>query len=277
MRRTTAVAGVLALGLLAGATTACASPGDVAPSPTVPQTQEYRPGMPATTRLPDAPATAVAVLVPGGGWSTADPSGLAPLAETLVDAGLAVATITYGTSSSGDAYPVPVDDVACAVSFAAAQVPGVPVVAVGHSAGAHLAVLAALVPDGRAGEGCAHPARPADGVVGLAGPYDVAATGGVAANLFGVPQDQDRDAWTEGNPLTWANERPDLPVLLVHGDADTVVPVRFTDGLADALRAGGHDVQVEVLPGVDHMEVIRPEVVAGSIVRWTAGTVAGRT
>ena len=50
----------------------------------------------ATLFLPPGPpgAAPLVVLVPGGGWVDADPTGLVPLAETLAEAGAVVAPIT---------------------------------------------------------------------------------------------------------------------------------------------------------------------------------------
>lgn len=227
---------------------------------------EYRAGLAASVDLPAAAPRAAVVLVPGGGWRSADPLGLQPLSERLVTEGFGVVTITYRTAGTGAVYPAPADDVACAVAFAAEQMPGVPVVAVGHSAGAHLAALVALAPE--RGNACPYPTHPADGVVGLAGPYDVAATYGLAGVLFGAPLDQEPELWADGNPLTWAAERPEVPFLLVHGDQDQVVPVSFSTGLATALEATGHDVSVQVLPGVDHVEVVDPTVIGDVVVDW---------
>ena len=238
---------------------------------------EYRPEMAASVDLPQADPPAVVVLVPGGGWSSADPTGLAPLAATLSEAGLAVVTITYGTSRTDDHYPIPADDVACGVSYAAAQVPDVPVVVLGHSAGAHLAALVGLVPDRGSGDTCPSPSHAADAVVGLAGPYDVAATGGLARSLFGVDQGEDPDLWDEGNPVLRAAERPDVPFLLVHGDADDVVPVEFTTTFGDALEAADHDVTIRILPAVDHSTVYAAEVVGDVVVRWVERVVIGAT
>jgi dipeptidyl aminopeptidase/acylaminoacyl peptidase len=233
---------------------------------------EYRPGRSATVLRPDEAPGAVVVLVPGGSWMSADPTGMRRLAGPLADAGLATVTITYGTWGSGDRHPVPQQDVACAVAFAATQVPGVPVVLLGHSAGAHLAALVGLVPE--QGGACPHTARAADGVVGLAGPYDVVRTGGMAANLFGAGQDEDPQAWRDGNPLTWVEERPDVPFLLVHGEEDHVVPRFFSDDLGAALAGAGHRVDVVTYPGVDHLEVIEPDVVTDDVVRWVTDAVA---
>lgn len=42
------------------------------------------------------------------------------------------------------------------------------------------------------------------------------------------------------------------PVLLVHGTADPVIPVRETEGAAQALRAAGTAVKTLIEPGVEH-------------------------
>lgn len=232
---------------------------------------EYLAGLGASVTVPVTPSPAVVVLVPGGGWATADPLGLGALAEHLTAAGLAVATITYGTSSTGAAWPVPADDVRCAVAYAAEQVPDVPVVLVGHSAGAHLSAVVGLAPEGEGGS-CPYAPREAAGVVGLAGPYDVSATRGLAGNLFGVPEPDAPDLWAQGNPLLLAGERPDLPFLLVHGTADRVVGEEFARGFETALADGGHPVEVVVVDGATHSGVVRPDVVGDLVARWVVET-----
>lgn len=214
----------------------------------------------------------VVVLVPGGGWSTADPSGLVPLAEVLSAAGNVAVTTTYRTARTQAYFPVPVADVLCAAASAVAGAAdagreGGPLVLVGHSAGAQLAVLAALRPDALAGE-CEHPAVVPDAVVGLAGAYDVRALERLSRGLFGSSPEQDPAAWREGDVGTWAAERPELPVLLVHGDLDAVVPPAMSGRLHDQLRAGGHPVDLELLPGVDHLEVYDADVVGPTLVAW---------
>lgn len=214
------------------------------------------------------------VLVPGGSWRSADPTGMHVLADDLVRDGLATLTITYGTAGTGDHHPVPVQDLTCATAFAADRVPDVPVILLGHSAGAHLAALAGLAPE--QGASCDAPAHAADAVVGLAGPYDVERVGPLATQLFDASRGEEPALCAQGNPLTWVEERPDVPFLLVHGQDDDVVPRVFTDVFAAALRAAGHDVAVVTYPGVDHLQVIDPDVVADDVVRWVAGTVVER-
>ena len=270
--RAPAVVAALACGaLLVSCSGTARAPGDASLPASGPG--EYLPGHEAVVDLPSTEPSAVVVLVPGGGWSTADPTGFRPLAAALAEAGLAVVTITYGTSSTGDVYPRPVDDVACAVAFAAEQVPGLPVVLVGHSAGAHLSVMAGLLPD-RDDPACPYPSHAAEAVVGLAGPYDVGFTGEYGEHLFGVPKNQDPGLWREGNPHTWVAERPDLPFLLVHGEADSLAGVFFTEDMAEALDDAGHPVTVELLPGQEHNDIFEPEVIADLLVGWVLRTVA---
>jgi acetyl esterase/lipase len=216
---------------------------------------------------------AVVVLVPGGSWREANPEGFRPLGDALATAGLAAVTITYGTDGTGAHFPRPMDDVTCAIGFAAEQAPGVPVVVVGHSAGANLALLAGLHPD-QGDATCPHAHVPASGVVGLAGPYDVGGSG-IGRNLFGVDEPADAALWRDGDPFTWAEERADVPVLLVHGQSDDLVPVSFTERMADALEAGGHEVQVELVPDAGHNDVFRPEVLADTLAAWLASSVLG--
>lgn len=254
-----------------------AASGRVEPEPALPdaagvahdeEQTEYRPGRTAYVRVPDDPS-AVVVLVPGGSWRTADPTGFRVLAADLAAGRLATVTITYGTDSTGDHHPVPAQDLACAVAFAADRVPGVPVVLAGHSAGAHLALLVGLRPE--PGGDCDHPVRAADGVVGLAGPYAITESGTVGENLFGVPHAVDPGLWADGDPTAWVDERPDLPVLLLHGEADDVVPPSATQDAVDALTAAGHDVAHRTYPDVDHIEIIRPGVAAPDVVAWVTG------
>ena len=214
----------------------------------------------------------VVVLVPGGGWSTADPTGLVPLAEALAEAGNVAVTTTYRTAGTQTYYPVPVADVLCAAASAVSRAAdagheGGPLVLVGHSAGAQLAVLAALRPDVHAGE-CEHPAVVPDAVVGLAGAYDVRALERISRDLFGSSPEQDPGAWREGDVGTWAAERPEVPVLLVHGYLDDVVPPSMSRRLHDQLRSGGHPVELVSLPGVDHLDVFEADVVGPTLLEW---------
>lgn len=267
---------VAAAVVLAAACSSSGSSKDGAPSHRV-ATTEYRPGVAADVFLPSPrPHRApLVVLVPGGGWASADPTGLGPLADRLAGAGIAAVTASYRTAQQGVHFPVPAADVECAIDFAVAKVraAGVepaPVMVLGHSAGAHLALLVALTGQRFRGQ-CHYPAVRIDAAIGLAGPYDIARLPQVAQALFAHSPADDPAAWRAANPLTWVASRPELPVLLQHGTADTTVLPAFTAAFADRLRAAGHAVQVELVPGADHAAIYRPEVVGDRLVRWIRG------
>ena len=90
----------------------------------------------------------------------------------------------------------------------------------------------------RFGGGCPWPRVALDGVVGLAGVYDTTWAIGSLDRFFGGSTDPELLA--QGSPLAWAQSSEALPsglrVLLVHGDADGVVPLEQKRLLADALR-----------------------------------------
>jgi acetyl esterase/lipase len=238
-----------------------------------PVTEEYLEGVEADLYLANGVERApVAVLIPGGGWVEADRSGLGPLAADLAAMGIMVVNATYRPARDGGRFPQMVQDVVCAARFAAAYsresgVEPTGVVIVGHSAGAHLAALAALAGNDFESQ-CPHPRTQIDGLVGLAGPYDISRIAEVAEPFFGATPQEDPIAWREGNPMSHVDRRRNVPVLLLHGDTDSLVPVSFTDGFAAALEQAGHDVEVNIISGADHFSIFAPEVVADLIGEW---------
>ncbi len=237
----------------------------------------YRGELAATIRVPatQEPATLV-VIVPGGGWSTADPTDLVPLAQALTKAGSTTSLITYSTTWAGARFPQPADDVACAVRWSALQAtalgyPPTRVIVAGHSAGGHLAALAALSGD-RFGGDCAAPPVKIDGLIGMAGVYDTTSAIGGLSDLF--EGNDTAETRIQGSPLEWARSGTAVPdglrALLIHGDADTQVPVAQSQGLADALIANGVDVQVTLLTGQQHNIILPPDNVVPAITLWLA-------
>jgi acetyl esterase/lipase len=223
----------------------------------------------------------VVVLVPGGSWLTADRSGLGGLAESLAAGGAAAVNVTYRAADDGVRFPAPVQDVVCAVDAAvdrvrrAGRLPG-PVVVLGHSAGGHLAALAALAGE-RFRPGCPYPAATVTGLVGLAGAYDIAWMSDVAAPLFGTSLSADPQHWREGNPLTYLAVRttPPLRVLLVTGGRDTLIPPGIAPEFAGALRAAGNEVRLINLPQASHATIFTAPLIAAPLQAWLASLPAG--
>lgn len=212
----------------------------------------------------DGPVPCV-VWVHGGAWWEGDrrflPSTWPPdsLFEILVEAGLAVATVDYRLSGEA-VWPAQLDDVVAAWRFVRAHAAELGVdperVAVaGESAGGHLAAMLALT------------AERADGVRAAAVLYGVTDLNGWTAEevpadmdplatpellLMGVGRDEAPERWAAASPITHARAGVP-PMLLITGDADSVVPARQTLRLHEALvAAGAADVVLDVVPGADH-------------------------
>jgi acetyl esterase/lipase len=271
--------GVLAVAaLLAALLGACGdsgNPSSDAPPPAVDPslTVEYSPGLAEDIYLPAGQGQVpLVVLVPGGSWTTADPAGLAGLAAELSEAGVAAATTTIRAAEDGVVYPVPVEDVLCAVATAVDQVDARgfvadPVVVLGHSSGAHLAALAVLAVDDYS-PSCAAPVVRPDALVGLSGPYDISQFQDVATALLGTSLADDPETWESANPVEQADLRPEVPVLLLHGEDDEVVSTGFTTQFAGALEDAGHPTTVELVPDADHLEIFRSDVAGELVGQW---------
>lgn len=120
----------------------------------------------------------------------------------------------------------------------------------GHSAGAHTAMLAALDPQWLAAHGSA-PSIIA-GVVGISGPYNF------LPFEEGGPADLAMGSWPdlkETQPITYAaKDAP--PLLLLTGKADKTVFPRNSLTLNEAIRAAGGRSTIKQYSGIDHVDPI---------------------
>jgi acetyl esterase/lipase len=217
----------------------------------------------------DGPFPAV-VLVHGGGWVTGSPDLLRPLADYLVERGHLTVNIRYALADFEDAaFPEAVDDVACAVRFAATHPDSDGTVAViGHSAGAHIGALVALTGD-RYAAGCPHPGSGVpDRFVGLAGPYDVSRLGIAIVAFFGAGPEQAPEVWEAGNPQLLTDENPNLDSLIIYGDEDGLVDARFAIDFFEALSLSGSQSLLELVEGAGHNDVHDPDLVGDLVVTW---------
>jgi acetyl esterase/lipase len=147
------------------------------------------------------------------------------------------------------------------------------VVAIGHSAGGHLACWAAarrgLPPDAPGAE----PSVRLSGAVAQAGVVDLREASRLrlsrraAERLLGGPPEK----WPRRYDMASPIERLPLgvPQLLVHGDADDVVPVTISRGYADRASYGGDRCELVEIAGGDHDEHLDPVSRSwAAVVRW---------
>ena len=193
------------------------------------------------------------VFLYGGSWRMGDRGSYAFVATPIAGRGAVVVVPDYRLYPEV-AFPDFLDDNAQAVAWAvanAARLGADPqrVFIVGHSAGAYNAVMLAV--DGRWLERAGVDRAAIAGVAGLAGPYDFLPITGpdiipVFAPAGGGPATQ---------PVTYVDGR-NPPLLLLAGDADTVVRPANTRSLAARVAAAGGVVQSRIYPGVGHIGIV---------------------
>ncbi len=210
------------------------------------------------------------VLVHGGGWVAGAPGLVAPLARHLTENGFLTVNTRYALSSRDrPGYPAAVEDVACAVRYAALHPDSDGTVAViGHSAGAHIGALVALVGDRYRGDCPLGGSGVPEFFIGLAGPYDVTRLGVAVAGFFGGPPDRVPEEWEAGNPMNFVGENPELDALILYGELDGIVVDGFAIDFHDALVESGVSSLLERIAGARHSDMHNPELVGDLIVTW---------
>ncbi|MGC0422128.1 alpha/beta fold hydrolase [Embleya sp. AB8] len=202
---------------------------------------------------------ALVVVLHGGYWRAEhDRVYTYPMCVALAAEGYAVASVEYRrTGQPGGGRPGTFEDVATALDLLCAQA-AAPVVLLGHSAGGHLAVWAALrdrIPAGGPGRLPAPP--PLAGVVSLGGVLDLDAAlaldldDGAAARFLA---DRSEATLAASDPVRLATGgAADRRLILLHGDADEQVPIAL--GRTFAAVSGA---PLRELPGIGHFEPVDP-------------------
>jgi acetyl esterase/lipase len=222
--------------------------------------------------LPEGPGPHPTVLmVHGGCWQTeiADRRIMDWAAGDLRDRGIAVWNIDYrGVDRDGGGYPGTFEDAAAAADALRAQAPRhnldiSKLVAVGHSAGGHLALWLA----GR-------PRLPADSPLRTADPIRIR----TAISLGGLPdlEEAATPPWSGCGTEVVARisggrfaetSVPRLaplgvPQVLINGAQDRIIPTRYAESYAARMRAAGDPVEVRMIDRTGHVELISPGTAA---------------
>lgn len=253
----------------------------------------------------DAPRP-VLVMIHGGGWRAGDKAAggvVAPKAPWLIAEGWIMVSVNYRLSPAVQ-HPAHVDDVAHAIAWVGREIGrfgGDPerLVLMGHSAGGHLAALAAADAERlRAAGGRPESIR---GVVLLDGAgYDIPLrmrnAGATSRSLYTNAFGSDPDGWADASPAEHLRRRasggpadggdestpgnttapPPPPLLILH--IDRTVAATQARGLADAARAAGGTAEVHRFPDETHASINRrlgepghdPTAVAGAFLRRVA-------
>jgi len=212
----------------------------------------------------------VIVWVHGGGWRTGGKKRCPAVA--LVPDGYAVASIDYRLSSTAP-FPAQIEDCKAAVRWLRANAAKYNLDADrigvwGMSAGGHLAALLGTsggVPELEgSGDNMQYSSR-VQAVCDVAGPADLPALTNLGPKrmfaiegLLGGPLEKDKAKAIAASPIHYVS-KDDPPFLIVHGEADRVVPVEQSQRFYEELRKAGVNATLK-MPHVGHQAVLMDAV-----------------
>lgn len=191
----------------------------------------------------------VLVFFHGGSWRSGDPQYYDFIARNLAPRGMTVVNAGYRLGPDGR-WPAMVEDSAAAVAWVHRNIAGYGgdperIYLMGHSAGAYNAAMIALDRQWLGREGLEEGVI--KGVIGLAGPYD----------FYPFDSDSTKAAFGEAarpeatQPINQV--RADAaPLLLIHGEQDTLVKPRNSRALASEVEAAGGEVTAQFYEDMDH-------------------------
>ena len=192
-----------------------------------------------------APTKRQIVLIHGGCWSNHyTRAHITPLASALANVGLTVWVPEYRrVGDLGGGWPGTYQDVAAAINYVSSKTGTSPIV-IGHSAGGHLALLAA-----------ADPTVALAGVIGLAAITDLSIYGqqegscpAMVQELMGTTYSDSPEDYRAASVLSSAVT---VPAHLIQGSLDRIVG-------EDQLTGFGSN-QIVRIPDAGHFDLIHPE------------------
>jgi len=201
----------------------------------------------------------VAVLIHGGFWRQRYGRELeGGIARDLVARGWAVWNIEYRRLGSGGGWPATFEDVEGAIC--ALPVEADRTVAIGHSAGGHLALWAAA-------QGLVDAAVSQAGALDLDELSRLGTSDAVVNQLLGGTPEEVPHRYEHASPR---RRLPvGVPLLLVHGERDDDVPVAISREFAAAAREAGDDCELVVIDDESHYEHLEPGSRCwDAVIRW---------
>jgi acetyl esterase/lipase len=204
------------------------------------------------------------VLIHGGWWGpNYGADNLDGVAADLATRGWVVWNIEYRRLGLAGGYPSTLEDAAAAIDYLAtlADADTDRVVAIGHSAGGHLATWAAGRGKLAVGAPGAEPAVHLAGVISLAGVLDLGAAArqksgnGAVIDFMGGAASEHPDRYAVADPLS----QVPIPgvVRCVHAQPDDRVPFAQSVTYVAAAQAAGQDAQLREVVG-DHFSIADP-------------------
>lgn len=208
------------------------------------------------TRLP------LVIYIHGGAFLIGDKENTVPL--ELLSQGYAVASINYRLSNQAK-FPAQIEDCKAAIRWLRANAARFPIDTerfgvFGHSAGGYLAAMLGTASDVKefdVGENLVQSSR-VQAVINFFGPTDFVQNAFAIANpkspeaqLIGGAILENKDKAARANPIAYVT-KDDAPFLIVHGDADKLVPYNQSELLEAALKKANVPVSFYTVKGGGH-------------------------
>lgn len=222
--------------------------------------------------LPRDPGAAVPTVLyfHGGGWVRGTKEANVLRIVPYLERGWAVANVEYRLGSVAPA-PAAVEDGRCALRWVVEHAAEygfdtAKIVVTGNSAGGHLALTTGLLPESAGLDRLCPGAAPLPRVAAIVDWYGITDVNelldGNDRRDFAVAwlgSTPDRDAIARRvSPLGYVRSGAP-PILMVHGDADPIVPYEQAQRLKAALDAAGVPNELVTVPGGKHGGFTRPE------------------
>jgi acetyl esterase/lipase len=183
----------------------------------------------------------------GGSWDSGTKSDYLFVGQALASRGITTIIPDYRVYPEV-LYPTFIEDCTIATRWAANEASVERLFVTGHSAGGYNAMMLAANTHYLAAAGVDR--MKLAGAIGIAGPYDfLPLTSRRLEQIFGGPDRR------ETQPISYA-KAPLPPILLLHGLADTTVKPFNSERLAAAWQRAGGKADLELYPGVDHIEIV---------------------
>ncbi|HEY2709785.1 MAG TPA: alpha/beta hydrolase [Caulobacteraceae bacterium] len=213
---------------------------------------------------------AAVLVVHGGGWSRGSKDMLANCCRLLAEQGFVALASEYRLTGEAP-FPANIHDVKRAIRWAKANAADLgfdpaKLCLEGHSAGAHLVLLAAGTP----GDTQLDPPEGMDGVSGEVAAvtaiypptifhFDGARPSGALAARVLPGADLTAETAAIASPMTHVTAAFP-PTMLLHGDADKVVPVSASRRFEEKLREVGGKVDLHIYAGLPHGFANHPDI-----------------
>lgn len=219
--------------------------------------------------LPTGPGPhPVVVLFHGGSFLTEyGRDMLAPASADLARRGIAAWNVTYRRLGSGGGWPATFADARAALAHLAeldAPLDRDDVSVLGFSAGFPVAAHAVARAD------AVRPRRLVD-LAGVAGLDLAARSGGPGSGVWELLGDPDVEVHAYAGADPMAAVPLGVDTLVVHGEADELVPLALSEAWVDRARAAGDRVELRVEAGAGHFDVHLPGTAGwAAVTDWLA-------